>query len=172
MVPGRGVLEERGEVLPYAPVLGVVGGVWLRLRRQDLDRGEFKRVGGRRLGRRGERQLVVVVVVCVVVMVVAQAGLHVPGELHLGYREGHLVRAEGRTGRYVVAPQLEHARGGADGALVGKLGAFGAYGASDLPGLATGGGQERQGAGRSLRRGAGRPILCREAETHTWSRWC
>lgn len=171
VVPGRGVLEECGEVLAHAAVLGIVGAVGLRLRRQNLDWGEFEGVGGRGLGRRGERQLMVVVVVGVVVVVVAKAGLHVSGELHLGHGESHLVRAKGRTGRHVVAPQLEHSRGGADGALVGELGALGAHGAADLPGLATGGGQEGQGAGRSLWRGAGRPVLRGGAQSmHTVTR--
>ena len=107
VVPGRGVLEETGEILSHTVVLRVVRAVGLRLRGQHLHRGEFEGVGGGRLSRRGERQLMVVVVMGVMMMV-AQAGLHVTGELHLGHGEGHLVRAEGRAGGHVVAPQLKH----------------------------------------------------------------
>lgn len=158
VVPGRGVLEEARKVLPHAVGLRVVGAVGLRLRGQNLDRRQFEGVGRGGLGWRGERQLVVVVVVAVVVVVV-QARLHVSGELHLGHREGHLVRAERGSGRHVVAPELEHPRRGADRAFVGELGSLGAHGAPHLPGLAAGGGQKGEGAGCSLWRGAGRPVL-------------
>lgn len=103
---GRGVLEEARKVLPYGVVLRVVGAAGRRLRGQHLDRRQFEGVGRGRLSWRGERQLVVVVVG--VVVVVVQARLHVSGELHLGHREGHLVRAERGAGRHVVAPELKH----------------------------------------------------------------
>lgn len=105
-MPGRGVLEEARKVLPHAVVLRVVGAAGLRLRGQHFDGRQFERVGRRSLGWRGERQLVVVVVG--VVVVVVQARLHVSRELHLGHREGHLVRAERGTGSHVVAPELKH----------------------------------------------------------------
>lgn len=149
-------------------MLGVVGAAGLRLRGQHFNGRQFEGVGRGRLGRGGERQLVVVVVVVgMMVVVVTQARLHVSGELHLWHGEGHLVCAEGRAGRHFIAPQLKHSRCGADGALVGKLGAFGAHSASHLPGLATGGGQEGEGVGGSLRRGAGRPVLRGDSRTHT-----
>lgn len=106
VMPGGGILQKAGEVLPHAAVLGVIGAAGLRLRRQHLNRGQFEGVGGRRFSRWGQRQLVVVMMrmVVVVMMVVTQAGLHVPRKLHLGHRESHLVRAEGSAGGYVVAP--------------------------------------------------------------------
>lgn len=125
VVPGRGVLDEAGEILSHAVVLRVIGAGGLRLRRQHFDGGQFEGVGRGRFSRRGERQLVVVVVMMGVMMVmVTQAGLHVSRELHLGHGESHLVRAERCAGRHVVAPELKHSRGGADGAFVGELGAF------------------------------------------------
>ena len=167
VVPGGGVLEEAGEVLCHTVVLRVVGAAGLRLRGQDFHRGQFEWVGWGRFSGRGERQLMVVVVMGVMVMmVVTQAGLHVSGELHLRNREGHLVGAEGRAGRHLVAPELKHSRCGTDGALVGELGTFWAHGTSHLPGLATGGGQEGEGVRGSLWRGAGRPVLCGESQTH------
>lgn len=68
--------------------------------------------------------MVVMGMVVVVVVMMTQARLHVSGELHLGHGEGHLVRAEGRAGGHVVAPELKHSRSGADCAFIGELGAF------------------------------------------------
>ena len=108
MMPGRGVLEEAGEVLSHRAVLRVVGAVALRLGRNHFDRGQFKGVGRGGVRRGGQGQLVVVVMM--VVMMVSQARLHVPRELDFGHSERHLMGVEGGAGCHVITPELKHPR--------------------------------------------------------------
>lgn len=134
-------------------MLRVVRCVPLRLGGEHLYWRQIERVGGRRLGWRGEGELVVVMVVMMVMMGVrAQGGLHVAGELHFGHGEGHLVSAQAGVWGHVIAPELKHAGSGAHWPLVRELRPL-------LPSLTACGGQKGKGVRTAFWRGAGSTIL-------------
>lgn len=157
MVPGRGALQEAGEVLARAIGVTVAGAAALSLGgRNDLDRGEINGVCNGGLSRGGKRQLMVMMVM---VGVGAQGRLHMSRKLNLSYREGHLMGSEARARCYFVAPELKHAGCGAYCHLTGEPGPLCPRTVAEWPGLAARGGQKGQAVGASVRGRAGGAVL-------------